>query len=146
MNREFTQGNTEAATDIAHTILDVNPTNEEAHWTIMSHYHRLGDRTGALHHFNVCRKIIREELDTLPGEKLNLLREKIRRDLGEKITIDLAVPSETEPHRDPLTILQDIQNQISNLRGDIQKIKDQIDSHSPSPEKELFSEQDFTSN
>lgn len=135
MDQEFTEGNFEDAADIAHKILDVYPTDEDAHWTIMSHYLHLGDRSGALRQYQACVQILREELDTLPGEKLNLLRELIRRDLGEKPTIVPPIPAETDPSRDPLIILQEIQRQINDLRREMQAVKEQINFQRPSSEK-----------
>jgi len=145
MVQEFSEGNIEDAADIAHKILEVDPTDEDAHWMIMTHYRRRGDRTGALRQYQICLQIHREEYDAPPSQRLVDLHDQIRGDLSEKSTVATLVSGETEPRRDPLTILQEIQQQISDLRRDIQAVKEQIDSQLPSSEKDPSSKSDFTS-
>jgi len=145
MEREFTQGSTKGATHIAHKILEVDPTDEDAHWMIMTHYRRRGDRTGALRQYQTCLQIHREEYDALPSQRLVDLNDQIRGDLSEKHTVVPPVPVETDPRPDSLDILEQIRSEISDLREDIQAIKEQIDSHLPSSEKDPSSKSDFTS-
>ena len=146
MDHEFTAENTEAATDIAHKILDVDPTHEDAHWTIMSHYRRLGDRTGALRQYQVCLQTLREEYDMPPGKRLVALYDLIRRDPGEKPTVLPPVPVETDSPPDPMNILKKIQQELVDIRRDIQAIKEQIHFQPPASGQESSPEDDFTDN
>ncbi len=81
-------GVAEARGDLAEALgyarrqAELEPWNEEAHRALMRTLARNGQRNAALHQFQVCQRILREDLDVEPAEETIALYEAIRRGEG----------------------------------------------------------------
>jgi len=110
------------------TLLREEPASENAHLTVMWLYHREGDRTSALRQYEQYKRILREELNALPGKVVVDLNNKIRDDVGQKKEDWTDVETaRIESFVDKvLSLLEDIWNEMSQSRQDIQEVKDSI--------------------
>ncbi len=72
---------TEQAIDTATSLLAVEPTQEQAHRTLMRLYRRMGRRAEALQQFQRCAAVLQRELDTEPSQETVDLAARIRADL-----------------------------------------------------------------
>ncbi len=70
-------GRPRAALHAALTLLQQNPLREDAHRTAMRAYIQLGRRNDALFQFDQCRRLIAEELGTVPTPETIALHEAI---------------------------------------------------------------------
>lgn len=68
MNYCIRQENYEEGIQLGETILRYDPASERTHQQLMKQHYLLGDRTAALHQFERCVKLLREELDVAPAK------------------------------------------------------------------------------
>jgi DNA-binding SARP family transcriptional activator len=66
--------------EYAWRLLTSDPCREDAHRMVMRCYVRFDQRAEALHHYQVCRDILRAEFDTVPEQATTPLFEQIRYD------------------------------------------------------------------
>jgi len=82
-------GDLEEARDYARRWMEEDRLSEEAHRCLMRMLTHLGDRTGALAHYETCRRVLREELDVAPSQETVALYAAIRDErLSEGLTPD----------------------------------------------------------
>lgn len=65
---------------LSHKILSYEPTHERTHASLMLFHYLLGDRTTALHQYEHCKTILKEELDVEPSNRTFLLYQQIKND------------------------------------------------------------------
>jgi TolB-like protein len=63
-----------ARIDLAKRLVAIDPLREASHRLLMQAYVDAGERALALRQYEVCREVLREELQILPGEKTEALR------------------------------------------------------------------------
>ena len=68
------------AIELLRRLLYLDPCFEHAHRLLMRCYARLGQRSVAVHHYGLCRDILRSELDTTPDPETHALVDQIRRE------------------------------------------------------------------
>jgi len=136
MEHEYESGDPEVAQRAAQHLLREEPASENAHWVLMSLYHRLGDRTAALRQYQQCQQALRREMDISPSQKFDRLRDQIRCHSSLSSSEEPSPPSMT----DPITILHQIQDQIHEMQKDLQMLKEKVHVPPPSSEGEMFSQ------
>jgi DNA-binding SARP family transcriptional activator len=77
------QGCYEEAIDAAHRLLKHDPCREDAHRTLMRSFARLGQRSRALHQYELCRSFLQRELEIEPAAATLQLCQRIAR--GEEV-------------------------------------------------------------
>ena len=119
------------------TLLREEPASENAHLTVMWLYHREGDRTSALRQFEQYKRILREELNAPPTKVVVDLNNKIRDDVGQKKEDWTDVETaRIESFVDKvLSLLEQIRNEMSQNRQDIEEVKDSIDKKNSDEQK-----------
>jgi WD40 repeat protein/DNA-binding SARP family transcriptional activator len=75
------QDNFRTAIPYARRWLALDPLHEPAHRQVMELYARSGQRAAALHQYQECERILREELGASPGIETVALAERIRREM-----------------------------------------------------------------
>lgn len=73
------QQNDDQAAVVARKLLSIDPLQERVHQSLMRALARLHRFESALQQFNICRDLLRKELNIEPGEKTCALREEIAR-------------------------------------------------------------------
>src|SRR5690606_27565935 len=76
----------ERAIAIAQQILAFDATHEAAHQHLIFCYVAAGDRDAALHQYELCERILREELDVPPLPETTALYEWIRQQDGPALS------------------------------------------------------------
>ena len=79
---EASAGDAEVAITTARALLEIEPTQEQAHRALMRLYQRTGRRPEALQQFQRCGEILRRELDTEPSLETVALAGRIRANPG----------------------------------------------------------------
>ena len=64
-----------------HELVELDPTDEEAHLEIMRRLVRGGDRRGALHQYDRLDRALQRELGTTPGPEATALRSRVMAEL-----------------------------------------------------------------
>ncbi len=72
------QGDHDDARQYARRMLDLDPTHEDAHRKLMRIYYRLGDRSSAIAQYELCRRLLAEQLGVKPEEETVTLFDRIR--------------------------------------------------------------------
>jgi predicted ATPase/DNA-binding SARP family transcriptional activator len=72
------RGNFEQAEGYAHRLLELDPLRESAHRQLMRLLSKTGKRSAALAQFEVCRRLLADELGVAPTTETTLLAERIR--------------------------------------------------------------------
>ncbi len=78
VNRFEARGSRQAALHAARRKLAIEPTREEAHRQVMRLLAMIGDRSGALAQYEICRAVLEEELAVVPDQATTALYEQIR--------------------------------------------------------------------
>ncbi len=65
----FAEGHFERARELAERLLAIDPASEEAHRRLMAVYGRFGQRDLVLRQFELCRRVLREQLDAEPSQE-----------------------------------------------------------------------------
>jgi DNA-binding SARP family transcriptional activator len=78
-----------------HKILEKDACREDAYVRLMRCYHALGQRSRALHWYDVCARTLRKELDVGPADATNLLSAQIRAGYDQPLGILSPEPSST---------------------------------------------------
>jgi DNA-binding SARP family transcriptional activator len=73
-----TKGRYEEAIAYGQRILSLDPLREEVHRELMRYHQLAGRRAGALRQFELCRRVLREELDIEPMPETIALYRRIR--------------------------------------------------------------------
>lgn len=60
-----------------HRIVEKDPCREDAYRRLMRCYHHLGQRSQALHWYDLCSRALRRELDSAPSESTTRLHQRI---------------------------------------------------------------------
>ena len=71
-------GNLEQAEGYARRLLELDPLRESAHRQVMRLLSKSGKRSAALAQFEVCRRLLADELGVAPSSETTLLAERIR--------------------------------------------------------------------
>jgi DNA-binding SARP family transcriptional activator len=109
-------------------LLGLDHARESTHVRLMRFYYLLGDRTGALRQFELCKEALKQELDIEPGSKTLEVYHQIREDNasileGEE---DIANPLEEANERNIAEILEKIKELIALQASLPQQIQKEI--------------------
>ena len=66
-----------ARVDVARRLLAIDPVREESHLKLMLALAEVGERVAALRQYEICRDTLRTELDAMPGEAIEALRNRL---------------------------------------------------------------------
>jgi DNA-binding SARP family transcriptional activator len=72
------------AIEYAHDVLATDPTNESAYQQLMFCYLASGNRHAALKHYEECKRVLRQELDTDPAPETTALYHEIKQSASEQ--------------------------------------------------------------
>ncbi|MBK0399000.1 hypothetical protein H0I76_07350 [Limibaculum sp. M0105] len=72
---------TDRAASVARRLLEIAPTDEEAHRALIQYHLRRGDRAGALQQFDRCVAVLKRDLDVAPSAETQDLHRKILSDV-----------------------------------------------------------------
>jgi TolB-like protein/Flp pilus assembly protein TadD len=113
----------EPAIRTAQRLLQVDPTREETHRTLMRLYAAAGDRSQALRQYQTCRDNLQRDLGVAPSSETEALHRQIREESGPKSPSGGALPrsslvesgqAETTPRSKPaIAVLP-----FTNMSGD----------------------------
>ncbi|MCB0128466.1 MAG: AAA family ATPase, partial [Caldilineaceae bacterium] len=116
---------TERATDLSQAIdytqqlLQVEPTDEEAHRRLMTLYVCNGQRSSALAQYELCCKLLAAELDVEPATETTALYQRIRQgnDSLHKATSPYTIAQPRTPALDPATEIAPVSSAPQQIAG-----------------------------
>lgn len=111
----------------AEMILRCDPTEEQAHYHIMHMHWLAGHRTRAMRQYQLCEKMLLQELDVQPSERTKKLYDQIRADQIESspenaLTFQSnALQLDTEGLTGLMTSFQHLQTQLANIEEQLKR-------------------------
>lgn len=108
------RGEYEKGVDYATRILRYDRASESAHRHLMRLRYLSGDRSGALHQYEICAGVLKEDLGVQPSKRTRALYEHIREEHGPAIA---NVPQSDlfQPQEGP-SLLQEILNHLGHVK------------------------------
>lgn len=119
-------GRYETGLEYGNHALHLEPASEFVHAQLMRLLFLLGDRTGALRHYDHCVSVLRQELGVAPCRQTQELADQIRQDRLDLPLID-QTPSHTTILENPSS-LNDLLNRLNNFRHTLSNIQTQLHS------------------
>ncbi len=93
------ESNIKKLIEIGRRLIDLDPFNEEGHRALMQGYAESNQRAQALKQFELCRELLRRELDTAPSASIQDLYRLIKEGEGDVVRGAESIPSNEVFHR-----------------------------------------------
>jgi DNA-binding SARP family transcriptional activator len=118
-------GEYEKGLDYAKRILQCDRANESAHRHLMRLRYLSGDRSGALHQYEICAGALKEELDVQPSERTRKLYEHIREE--HEPAIASGSQSVLSKAQEGPSLLQEVLNHLTQVKEALAVLQRAVD-------------------
>jgi DNA-binding SARP family transcriptional activator len=118
-------GEYEAGREFGYRILSLDRAREQTHRQLMRLHYLAGDRTGALRQYQLCKRILKEELDVEPSRRTEDLYEEMRTEKSLPVT-GFTNASDFSERMAPDSRMQTLIDRLQRLRVEMESLEQDL--------------------